>query len=178
MLKFGPNRPTPTPTPTPNLNPLILTNPPTNFQALSQSPTSYSSGNNHRLVLCSRLRIHVRLGEPFHLSVTFPLACLLFLPCLALAALRMLTCFLSHSLIWHVCEASPPNESDATEAWCRTLGKCQKSRKKMWVCGCGEGLFLHVIYFKSCSLRCHQLFFLQSEKEAGCILNIAATSSM
>ncbi len=50
-------------------------------------------------------------GEPFHLSMTFPLARLLFLPCLALVALRMLTCFLSHSLIWHVCKASPPRKT-------------------------------------------------------------------
>lgn len=37
--------------------------------------------------------------KPFHLSVTFPLARLLFLPCLVLVALRILSCFLSHSLI-------------------------------------------------------------------------------
>lgn len=102
-------------------------------------------------------------GEPFHLSVTFPLARLLFLPCLVLVALRMLTCFLSHSLIWHDCEASPPMKVMplwlVSTAW-------ELSEKLELLRDCGESLFLHVIYFKSHAalLHCRQLFLRRKKK--------------
>lgn len=82
-------------------------------------------------------------GELFHLSVTFPLACLLFLPCLVLVVVRMLTCFLSHSLIWHDCKASL-----AMKVMPLLLVQYSCQTKRKWLCSHGERTLMHNIYFK------------------------------
>lgn len=109
--------------------------------------------------------------------MTFPLTGL-FLPCLVLVALRMLTCFLSHSLISHVCGASlhlKVMPLRRVQKAGEVSERRKKKRRSKLTPDCRESLLRCVISSESRTAAPH---CRQPLTDTGCVMNIAATSSM